>query len=155
MIATIQNEKGIYLARFERQFNHSVETVWEMLTDNEKLKQWFDELEIVDLRQDGLIQFDMQDGTYEDMKILDYEPLKTLVFEWGQDIARFELSSLPNGCKLVFVETISTITEHTPKDLAGWHVCLDVIQALLDGDSIKREDDWKIWFKKYKELLNK
>ena len=88
------------------------------------------------------------------MKILDYEPLKTLVFEWGQDIARFELSSLSNGCKLVFVETISTITEHTPKDLAGWHVCLDVIQALLDGDSIKREDDWKIWFQKYKELLN-
>ncbi|WP_427137837.1 SRPBCC family protein [Psychrobacillus psychrodurans] len=154
MIATIQNEQGIYLARFERQFDHSVETVWEMLTDNEKLKQWFDELEIVDLRQDGLIQFDMQDGSYEDMKILDYEPLKTLVVEWGQDIASFELSSLSNGCKLVFVETISTITEHTPKDLAGWHVCLDVIKALLDGNSIKREDDWKIWFQKYKELLN-
>lgn len=154
MIATIKKENGNYVARYERQFQHSVESVWAMLTDNTKLKQWFDELEIVDLRKGGLIQFDMQDGTFEDMKILDYEPLKTLSFEWGRDIARFELSPTSAGCELVFLETISPITDHTPKDLAGWHVCLDVIQALLDRDSIIREDEWKVWFEKYKELLN-
>jgi len=154
MIATIQKENGTYIARYERQFHHSVDAVWAMLTDNKKLKQWFDELEIIDLRKDGLIQFDMQDGSFEDMKILDYEPLKTLAFEWGEDIAKFELSSWSEGTNIIFTETISTITEHTPKDLAGWHVCLDVIQALLNGDSIKREDDWRFWFEKYKELLN-
>ncbi|QUG43601.1 SRPBCC family protein [Psychrobacillus sp. INOP01] len=154
MIATIQKENGNYIARYERQFQHSVETVWAMLTNNTKLKQWFDELHIVNLRKGGIIKFDMQDGTFIDMKILDYEPLKTLAFEWDADIARFELSSLSNGCKLVFIETISTITDHTPKDLAGWHLCLDAIKALLDGDSIKREDEWKVWFEKYKELLD-
>lgn len=95
MIATIQKENGNYIARYERQFQHSVEAVWAMLTDNENLKRWFNELEIVDLRLDGLIQFDMQDGTFIDMKILDYEPLKTLAFEWDADIARFELSLFP------------------------------------------------------------
>ena len=154
MIATIQKENGNYIARYERQFQQSVEAVWAMLTDNEKLKLWFDELEIVDLRVDGLIQFDMQDGSFEDMKILDYVPLKTLAFEWGEDFVRFELSPMSDGCQLIFIETISTITDHTPKDLAGWHVCLDVIQALLDKDSITREDEWKVWFEKYKELLN-
>ena len=153
MIATIQKENDNYTARYERQFQYSVETVWGMLTDNKKLKQWFNELEIVDLHKGGLIKFDMQDGTFIDMKILDYEPLKTLAFEWGADIARFELSPISDGCELVFLETISAITEHTPRDLAGWHVCLDVIQALLDGDSIKREDEWKVWYEKYKELL--
>jgi len=154
MIATIQKENGTLFARYERQFQHSMEAVWAMLTENEKLKQWFGELEIVDLRKDGLIQFDMQDGTFEDMKILDFEPFQTLAFEWGEDIAKFELSSLPTGCELVFSETISSITEQTAKDLAGWHVCLDVIQALLDVNTIKREDEWKFWFEKYKVLLN-
>ncbi|MFJ7828104.1 SRPBCC family protein [Psychrobacillus sp. NPDC096623] len=153
MIATIQKENGNYIARYERQFQHSVEVVWAMLTDNTKLKQWFDELEIVDLRKGGLIKFDMQDGTFIDMEILDYEPLKTLAFEWDADIARFELSPSSDGCQLVFLETISKITDHTPRDLAGWHVCLDVIEALLEGNSIKREVEWKEWFEKYKELL--
>lgn len=154
MIATIQKENGNYIARYERQFQHSMEAVWAMLTENQKLKLWFGELEIVDLRIDGLIQFDMQDGSFEDMKILDYAPLKTLAFEWGEDIVRFELSPMSEGSKLVFIETISAITEQTPRDLAGWHICLDAIQALLDGDSIKQDDEWKVWFEKYKELLN-
>ena len=154
MIATIRKENGNYIARYERQFQHSVETVWAMLTDNTKLKQWFDELQIVDLRKGGIIKFDMQDGTFIDMKILDYESLKTLAFEWDTDIARFELSPISGGCQLIFLETISSINEQTAKDLAGWHVCLDVIKALLDEDAIIREDEWKVWFEKYKELLN-
>src|SRR4051812_11945529 len=103
MIATIQKENGNYLARYERQFQHSLETVWGMLTDNKQLKRWFNELEIVNLHKDGLIKFDMQDGTFIDMKILDYEPLKTLEFEWDADIARFELSPITGGCELVFL----------------------------------------------------
>jgi uncharacterized protein YndB with AHSA1/START domain len=154
MIATIQKENTIYTARFERHFHHSVEEVWSMLTDNEKLQQWFNELEVADLRIGGLIKFDMQDGTFIDMEILDYEPFKVLAFEWGKDTARFELYSVSEGCQLTFIETLSSFTEHTIKDLAGWHVCLDVIESLLDGRTIlSREEEWKTWYMKYKELL--
>lgn len=52
------------------------------------------------------------------------------------------------------IEKIKMITNHTPKDLAGWHVCLDVIHALLDGRSIaSREDEWKKWYEKYVEAV--
>ncbi|MDF2067411.1 SRPBCC family protein [Bacillus sp. Cr_A10] len=154
MIATIQKEKEIYTARYDRHFHHSVKDVWSMLTNNEKLQKWFLELEVVDLRKGGLIKFDMQDGTYIDMKILDYEQFKVLAFEWDADIARFELSPESEGCHLVFTETLSSFTEQTIKDLAGWHVCLDVIEALLDGNTIdSRENEWKEWYVKYKELL--
>ncbi|MEI4771248.1 SRPBCC family protein [Psychrobacillus sp. FJAT-51614] len=155
MIATVQKENGIYTVRYERHFQHSVEDVWAMLTDNEKLQQWFTELEVVDLRKGGLIKFDMQDGTFIDMKILDYEPLKVLAFEWDADIARFELSRDEVGCQLIFIQTLSSFTEQTTKDLAGWHVCLDVIEALLDGRTVEsRENQWKEWYVKYKELLD-
>ncbi|MFJ8064356.1 SRPBCC family protein [Psychrobacillus sp. NPDC096426] len=155
MIATIQKEKDIYAARYERKLHHSVEEVWAMLTENDKLQQWFIELQVVDLRQGGLIKFDMQDGTFIDMQILDYEPLKTLAFEWDKDIARFELSSVSDGCQLTFIETMTSITEHTARDLAGWHVCLDVIEALLDDRSIARKEEWEVWYVKYKELLDR
>ncbi|WP_342599540.1 SRPBCC family protein [Psychrobacillus sp. FSL H8-0483] len=154
MIATIQKESEIYTARYERHFHHSVEEVWSMLTDNEKLQQWFTELQVVDLRNGGLIKFDMQDGNFIDMKILDYEAFKILAFEWGEDIARFELSSVNDGCQLTFIETISSFSEQKVKDLAGWHVCLDVIEAILDGRTIaSRKDQWKAWYVKYEELL--
>lgn len=154
MIAKLQKDNDICTARYERHFSHSVEDVWAMLTENEKLQQWFSELTVVDLRKNGLIQFDMQDGTFIDMKILDYEPLKVLAFEWGEDVARFELSSESDGSKLLFIETISSFTEQTIKDLAGWHVCLDVVEALLDGRTISsREDSWKDWYQKYEKLI--
>ncbi|QFG00947.1 activator of Hsp90 ATPase 1 family protein [Psychrobacillus glaciei] len=154
MIATIQKEDEVYTAHYERYFHHPVEKVWSMLTDNEQLQQWFTELEVVDLRKDGLIKFDMQDGTFIDLKILDFDLLNVLAFEWGKDVARFKLSPHLEGCQLVFIETLSSFTEQTIKDLAGWHVCFDVIKAILDGRTIEsRNDSWKSWYVKYEELL--
>lgn len=154
MIATIQKENDIFTARYERHFHHSVENVWSMLTDNEKLQQWFSELQIADLRKGGCIKFDMQDGTFIDMEILDYEAFRVLAFEWGEDIARFELSPTSEGCRFLFIETITSFTDQTIKDLAGWHVCLDVIEALLDGRTIvSRKEEWEAWYVKYEELL--
>lgn len=154
MIAKIQNDKDGFTARYERHFHHFVEKVWSMLTDNEKLQQWFSELQIADLRKGGLIKFDMQDGTFIDMEILDYEAFRVLAFEWGEDIARFELSPTPEGCHFLFIETITSFTDQTIKDLAGWHVCLDVVEALLDGRTIvSRKEQWESWYVKYKELL--
>ncbi|TQR20095.1 SRPBCC family protein [Psychrobacillus vulpis] len=153
MIATIQKVNDDFTARYERHLHHPVEAVWSMLTDNEKLQQWFSELKVVDLRKGGLIKFDMQDGTFIDMQILDYEPLKILAFEWDKDIAKFELSPVSDGCQLTFIETISSFTEQTIKDLAGWHVCLDVIGAILDGRTISRKDEWQAWYVEYEELL--
>jgi hypothetical protein len=46
------------------------------------------------------------------------------------------------------------IARFAPKDLAGWHVCLDVIGALLDGKPLKpREDEWKTWHEKYLQIV--
>ena len=46
---------------------------------------------------------------------------------------RFELFSTEKGSLLVLVETLQNLTEHTPKDLAGWHICLDMLKDLLNG----------------------
>ncbi|MCR8844511.1 SRPBCC family protein [Paenibacillus sp. SC116] len=155
MLAVLQQVEGGHLARFERHLQHSVEEVWSMLTENEKLAQWFSELQVGDLRKGGVIKFNMQDGTFEELAITDLKTYSVLEYTWWEDRVRFELHPTTNGCGLVLFETIRTITDHTPKDLAGWHVCLDVIHALLDGRAIEsRMNEWKIWYEKYIKLIN-
>lgn len=150
MLAVVQKAENGYIARFERHLKHSVEKVWASLTENDKLAKWFPELRVEDLREGGLIKFEMQDGTFDELQITELKKYTVLEYTWWGDSVRFELYPEPEGCLLVLKRKIKTMTDHTSKDLAGWHVCLDVINALLDGTTIEsREDEWNKWHEKY------
>jgi len=150
MLADIQKADEGFTARFDRHLKHSVENVWAYLTENEKLAKWFSELSVDDLREGGSIKFDMQDGTFEEMKITALDTCSVLEYTWGEDLVRFELYPEAEGCLLVLKEYITKLTSHTPRDLAGWHVCLDVIAALLDEREIpSRQEEWKKWYEQY------
>ena len=150
MLADIQKADEGFTARFDRHLKHSVESVWAYLTENEKLAKWFSELSVDDLREGGSIKFDMQNGTFEEMKITALETYSELEYTWGEDLVRFELYPEAEGCLLVLKEYITKLTSHTPRDLAGWHVCLDVIAALLDEREIpSRQEEWKKWYEQY------
>ncbi|MGO4498310.1 SRPBCC family protein [Paenibacillus sp. 2RAB27] len=156
MIADLQPAQGGYVARYERHWQHDVKEVWSWLTENDKLTQWFPELEVGELREGGMIKFNMPDGTVIPMDILGFSQDQVLAFTWDKDRVRFELhAESDDGCHLVFSEYLHQITEHTPRDLAGWHVCLDVIEALLEGRTIAaRKDMWNGWYVKYKQLTD-
>ncbi|WP_336775853.1 SRPBCC family protein [Paenibacillus sp. MMO-58] len=156
MLAAIAKEGTGYTVTFERRLNHSKEDVWSYFTDNEKLPKWFSELRVEDLREGGHLSFNMGDGSYETMAITAYEPQAVLAFTWGEDMAvRFEFRGEDGGCRLVLIESIYKPSEHTPKDLAGWHVCLDVIVSLLDSGQplADRKAHWQHWYAKYAEAL--
>ncbi|MEK4490679.1 SRPBCC family protein [Paenibacillus sp. FSL L8-0493] len=156
MLANIQKEDQHYAARFERQLKHSASEIWSYLTENEKLALWFSELRIEDLREGGLIKFDMQNGTFVDMKITELQHQSTFEFTWAEDLIRFELYPNSEGCLLILNETLQTLTPHTPRDLAGWHVCLEVIQHLLEGTTLEsRKDEWNKWYEHYREAISK
>lgn len=149
----IRKEQG-FEAVYERLLPFERERVWEMLADNEKLNQWFSELKITDLRKGGSLAFDMGDGVTERLAIVDFEEGKILAFNWWEDEVRFEMSSEQSSTKLKLIEKIRNITPQTAKDLAGWHICLDVIEALLKGESIDRGIEWKKEYAEYKRLLD-
>lgn len=149
----LRQEQG-YTAYFERKLAHDGEAVWNMLADNEKLAQWFDELRIGEAGKGGKMLFDMGEGNTEELPITDFEEGRVLAFEWWEDHVRFEVEAAEGGAVLRLVETISRITPQTAKDLAGWHVCLDVIEALLNNEKIDRGNEWQHWHKEYKRLLD-
>ncbi|QCJ40651.1 SRPBCC family protein [Bacillus sp. S3] len=152
-IAVIEKIENHYRAHFERRLQHNVEEVWAWLTENEKLAKWFNELRVGDLSEGGFMRFDMQDGTFEELAITELKLYSVFQFSWWADTVRFELFPDSDGYKLVLIETIEKMTDHTPKDLAGWHVCLDVIEALMDGRTIERMEEWKKWYENYKQAV--
>ncbi|MDM5250713.1 SRPBCC family protein [Lysinibacillus sp. G4S2] len=158
MLATIQKQQNNYVVKFNRPLSHSVEAVWAVLTENGKLQKWMNNLEIIDLRKNGKIHFNMNDGTdtYMEITITDYVEKEVLEFDWGKDTVRFELSPTSSGSKLVLLESIGELTEHTPKDLAGWHICLDLLSDLLNGTLHEKfpMEEWKKWFVEYKQLVD-
>ena len=158
MLATIEKQSNRHVATFKRPLTHSVDAVWAVLTNNESLQKWMSNLEIIDLRKNGKIHFNMNDGTgtFEEITITDYAEKEVLEFDWGTDTVRFELSSTDDGSLLVVVETLQELTEHTPKDLAGWHICLNMLTDLLN--SVEHQyfpmEEWQQRFSEYKKLLN-
>jgi uncharacterized protein YndB with AHSA1/START domain len=152
MIASIQKTEGGYIAQFDRPFKHFVQKVWAALTQNDKLARWMPNLQVEDLREGGIIKFDMKDGTgtFIDIEITDFQKDSVLEYTWGDGKVRFELYPNPDGCLLILKEFISTLNDHTPKDLAGWHVCLDVLSALLDGHFMEfPKGEWQKWHEQY------
>lgn len=155
MLAKLQKVEEGYRATFDRHLPQPIDDVWVMLTDNDKLPLWFSELKVKDLRVGGIIEFNMPDGSTIDMEITDFKARSILEYTWGEDLVRFELSPEAEGTHLILTETIYNITDHTSKDLAGWHVCLDVIAAILDGRKIEsRKEEWKKWYEQYTQAVN-
>jgi uncharacterized protein YndB with AHSA1/START domain len=155
LLALFDKTANGYTATFVRNLDHPREKVWAMLTDNNQLKKWFPELRVDELKKGGSFKFDMGNGSFEEMEILGLEQLAILEYTWGDDIVRFELDEENGNTQLKLIEKISEITGHTPRDLAGWHVCLDVIGRLLDDNNIgSRKEEWEKWYEEYKTAVN-
>ncbi|GAB2567732.1 SRPBCC family protein [Gracilibacillus alcaliphilus] len=156
MLAVLEKTKESYTAVYQRPLAASVQAVWSVLTENDQLQHWMPNLEVADLRKGGTIKFHMNDGTGEafDIAILDFKEFVYLQFEWGEGSVRFELTPQAEGCLLRLTEYLPFLNDHTPKDLAGWHVCLDMFQSVLKGEHMDfPEKEWAIWYEKYMQVL--
>ena len=154
MYATIKKQNESTIAEFNRTIPHPIESVWRMLTVNEQLQKWFPQLEIEQLRPDGKIRFDFGNGSYEEMTILEVSEPTNFAFSWDKNTMRFELSENVDGqTALKLSEDIIVVNPHTPRDIAGWHTCLDNIADILDGIPVKAgpAENWDDLYQYYKK----
>lgn len=141
--------------QFSGQFDASIEEVWNMLTQNDNVQQWFPELEFVKLEAGGTLRFNGKDGYTEEMMVLDVEPPHYLSFTWDINTITFELHDISQDkTALLFTEWLSEINDHSPKDLTGWMICLQNIASLLEGKPLEdREEKFHEIYPKIKEML--
>lgn len=161
---TLGQADGRYLLRFERRFAHPVERVWDALTRPERLIEWFGPTEVeLELVKGG--RFHTRGGSPELVEaiiaehgdvpiesrdtVLRVEPPYVFEHTFGGDpssIVRWELHPDADGCvlRLTHTEPPGFPAADAPRDLAGWHVLLELLGHALDGHPIAwPRDRWE------------
>ncbi|MBC6116833.1 SRPBCC family protein [Listeria innocua] len=144
------------VVNFELEISATKADVFALLTTNEGLAKWFNELEIGELGATGHLLFIMTPEEKITMPIRAFEPNKKIAFQWDQDEVAFELNEIAvNKTKLIFTEQLTTITEHSPRDISGWHICLKKLQASAEGKIYDfNKAEFETLFAKYQKELN-
>ncbi|WP_250035312.1 SRPBCC domain-containing protein [Paractinoplanes maris] len=121
---------------FIRELRQAPAVVWRALTDPAELDQWAPFRAARDLGRTGATTLTMVDGD----EALDLpavvrvvEAPRVLEYSWGQDLLRWELEAAGDGTRLTLRHTL--VEPSDPASVAtGWHMCVVVLQRLLDGD---------------------
>jgi uncharacterized protein YndB with AHSA1/START domain len=126
--------------RFERRLAHPPERVWRAITEPDELAKWFPARpEIAGERSVGAeLTFTYPENVEppETGEVVEYDEAQLFAFTWrpGGDQAqllRFELEPDGDGTKLVFTHELPK--PDSAKVAAGWQLCLDDLEAALDG----------------------
>ena len=137
----LRAEGGRRGVRFERHFAASLEEVWDALTNPERLARWLAPGSI-DGGGDGTVKLDFGEGGLVTGRVLRWEPLSLVEFEWRfagetESVVRFELSRDGDGTHLV-LDHRALGPEHATGYSAGWDAHLAALGDHLEG----RQGSW-------------
>lgn len=123
---------------FVRDLRHPPQKVWAALTRPDEVEQWAPFSPDRDLSSTGsatLTMLSASDGGPFKADVRRAEPYEHLEYTWGDDLLVWNLTPHNGGTRLTLRHTLAD-----PSFLAivaaGWHVCLDVAEGLLDGQPI-------------------
>jgi uncharacterized protein YndB with AHSA1/START domain len=128
-----QTEQGWRLC-FVRHLAHAPEKVWAALTEPEQLAAWFPDTMSGELTVGARLTFSTEYESIPSFEgtVLTVDPPRLLEFTWGEDTLRFEVEPAEGGSTLTLRDTIAELGKGA-RDGAGWHVCLDQLEASLAG----------------------
>jgi uncharacterized protein YndB with AHSA1/START domain len=143
----LERQGDRWALRFERKLAHPPEKVFAALSEPEHLRVWFP-FDIEGERATGApLRFVFREGEGPPFEgeMVAYEPPSVMELRWGGgETLRFEVRPDGDGSVLTLVNAFD---EHgkAARDAAGWHACLDVLAAHLDGEDpppFSPEDRW-------------
>jgi uncharacterized protein YndB with AHSA1/START domain len=123
-----------------RELRHSPEVVWQALTDPAHLREWapFDADKSLGTagRRVKLTTVGAPTPHVTETTVTRADPPRLLVYDWGGSEVRWELEAVGDGTRLTLWASIDR--RFISMGAAGWHVCLDVLDHLLEGAPIGR-----------------
>ena len=140
-LGTIVKEKDCYEATFVRVFNQQTDTVWQMITNPEKLKDWLAPGSI-ELRKGGSAKLNFGDsGIVIDSLVSAFESGSLLEYSWSNDgealrPIRWELTPEGSGTRLTLT-LVTPLDEVIDRSCAGWEAHLMMLLAAIEGVPIK------------------
>jgi uncharacterized protein YndB with AHSA1/START domain len=135
MNGVLEDLGGRWRLRFTRELAHPRERVWRAITEQEHLRAWFPDEVTGAWVPGGPLTFSSGQVGQFDGKVLAVEPPSVLEFRWGTDVLRLEVAERAGGCTLTLLDTFDEQGK-AARDAAGWHECLDRLDAHLDGRAV-------------------
>lgn len=134
ILGKVTKESDGYKVVFERLLNHDIQTVWDAITNPEKLKIWFTDFEMK-FKKGGKLKILFRDAakTITHGEIISIEAPNKFVWTWEGELAVWELKSEgKNKCKLVF--TYSKLGDRFAVGAsAGFDTLLHRLELALGG----------------------
>jgi uncharacterized protein YndB with AHSA1/START domain len=121
-----------------RELRHSPAKVWAALTDPAQISEWAPFEADRSLAEAGpakLTTVGTPTPQVAEVNVKRAEREKLLEFNWGGNL-RWELEPAGSGTRLTLWHNIDR--RFIAWGAAGWHVCFDVLERLLDGAPIGR-----------------
>lgn len=123
-----------------REMHHPPEKVWQALTDPAQLREWAPFDADGNLSTAGntvkLTTVGAPTPHVTETTVIRADAPKLLEYKWGGFDMRWELEPFANGTRLTLWTSIDR--RFISMGAAGWHICFDVLDRLLDGRPIGR-----------------
>lgn len=122
-----------------RELRHPPAKVWKALTDPEHLREWapFDaDRNLGSVGTAKLTTVGAPTERVTETYVKRSDAPRALEYNWGGFDIRWELEPLGDGTRLTLWHNIDR--RFISMGAAGWHVCFDVLDRLLDGNPIGR-----------------
>lgn len=120
------------------------ETVFKLLATSEGISSWFPQLSLDDDQDASAVLFDMGDGTFEKMALLDFTTNEEIAFEWTSGKVDFKLEDTDNGTSLTLTETLPLDFKALPQDFTGWYVQMQNVKSVAETGESKKIDKEEI-----------
>ena len=137
--ADVQKDGDNWTLVLVRELRHPPARVWEALTDPDHLREWapFDsDRSLGAVGTAKLTTVGAPTPHVTETRITRADPPRALEFNWGGQDIRWELEPLNSGTRLTLWHNIDR--RYISMGAAGWHICFDVLERFLAGDSIGR-----------------
>jgi uncharacterized protein YndB with AHSA1/START domain len=137
--ADVQKDGDNWTLVLVRELRHPPARVWEALTDPDHLREWapFDsDRSLGAVGTAKLTTVGAPTPHVTETRITRADAPRALEFNWGGQEIRWELEPLNSGTRLTLWHNIDR--RYISMGAAGWHICFDVLERFLAGDSIGR-----------------
>lgn len=137
---SLRTENGHPVVRWRRHLPFAIDAVWQAITDDEHLSAWFPST-IEGERASGAnleFRFSQVDVPVTAGTMEVFNPGSHIMeLTWGDEFLHFELRGDGAATTILILTVILSEIGKAARDAAGWHVCLDRLEAHLSGNPSK------------------
>jgi len=136
--AEVRKEGEQWTLILVRELRHPPAKVWQAITDPDHLREWapFDADKSLGTKGSTVQLSTFGTPQVSETTVKRADPPKLLEYSWGGGDLRWELEPLGSGTRLTLWHNIDR--RFISWGAAGWHICLDVLDRLLEGHPVGR-----------------